>query len=361
MKNAVIITTRAFSTDFKSLYEQMHFLGAEYDNIYLIHGYTTERVVKHIKEIAGINIEKSFSFSEDLENIAVKHMYKTWREYYNSIDLSCLEGIEIHDVWMFGAPLSAGGYLKRGMHGLQKNFEKHQYMKFLSVAKLYMINYIAIRVANNKNAVYREMSYDPGEASINEVNIDPLVPKRGFKVYHGYDIVDLGMEKHTSYQTGLTSVATIFPFATKDYDLTFGYSYMTIERKKDHDLMQRVYDVIRNNIKGKLLYRSKIDDINLLVEKDEYMSLIAESRFTFIIPAYKSGVFSCYRFIESIHYDCLPLIFDHCNYEEFFKSYDINTDVVQEIVINEHNVLDKLSMTEERRIEIIKYMKEKLF
>jgi hypothetical protein len=68
------------------------------------------------------------------------------------------------------------------------------------------------------------------------------------------------------------------------------------------------------------------------------------------------------RFIESIFYNCLPLVFDHCVYEEFFESYNIDKSIYDEIIVNQDNVLDKLTnMTEQRRVEIIEYMKEKLF
>ena len=362
MKTALIVTTRAFASDFKSLYEQMSFLKEEYDRIFLLHSYTTERVKQYIEETANIKITKAFSISKDLEDIGKKHLYKTWEEYYNAIDLSILDGIEIDDVWMFGAPLSEGGYLKRGMLGLDKNFKKHSYMKFLSVAKLYMITYFALKIANHKNAFYHEFSYDPCEASVNELTTEEIIPKKGFKVYHGYDISELHMKKHTAYQYGLKKVGKIFPFASKDYDLTFGYSYITFEREKEHLMMQRIYNSLRESgVTGKFLYRSKPGDVNILVSKDEYMSLIADSRFTFILPAYKERVFSCFRFIESIFYDCLPLVFDHSYYQEFFDSYDINKDVLQEILVDENNVLDKLNMSEQRRIEIIEYLKEKLF
>lgn len=361
MKTALIMTTRAFSSDFKSLYEQMAFMREEYDQIFLVHAYTTERVKKYIEETAGIHINKSFSISEDLNDIGIKHLYKTWEEYYNAIDTSMFNDVQIDDVWMFGAPLSEGGALKRGMLGLEKSFYKHSYMKFLSVAKLYMIMYFALRVANDKGARFREMCYDPCEASVNELTNPTIVPKSGYDVYHGYNLPEYGMQKHTAYQDGLTRVGKLFPFASKDYDLTFGYSYMTFEREKDHLMMQRVYQNLEGKVTGKLLHRSKPDDFDSLVSKDEYMSLIAESRYTFILPAYKENAFSCYRFIESIFYDCLPLVFDHCKYQDFFASYGIDQTVIEEIIINESNVLEKLNMPESRRTEIIEYMKEKLF
>lgn len=362
MKNALIITTRAFSSDFKSLYEQMAFLKEEYDNIYLVHAYTTDRMRKFVEETARIKITADFSISSHVDDVGKKHIYKNWEEYYDNVDISFLKDIHIDDVWMFGAPLSEGGHLKRGALGLSKNFRKNSYMKFLSVAKYYIISYIALKIANEKKAFYREICYDPGEASVNEITEQKIMPTQGFEVYHGYDIAIYGMKKHSSYQYGLKAVGKTFPFASKDYDITFGYSFMTDERKKDHELMQKVYSDIQGKVNGNLLYRSKKDDHDSLVGKDEYMCLITESRYTFIIPAYMKGAFSCLRFIESIFYDCLPLVFDHCVYEEFFDSYNIDKSIYDEIIVNQDNVLDKLTnMTEQRRVEIIEYMKEKLF
>jgi hypothetical protein len=361
MKTALILTTRAFSSDFKSLYEQMAFLREEYDEIHLVHPYSTDRLKKFIEETASIKIKTNTSISKDLDDIGRKHLYANWEEYYDAIDLSFLDGIHIDDVWMFGAPLSEGGHLRRGMNGLNKNFRKHAYMKFLSVAKLYMINYFALKIANEKGAFYHEMCYDPCEFSVEEITEEKVMPKHGHQAYHGYDIPSIKMKKHTAYQYGLKNVGMQFPFASKEYDAVFGYSYMTAERKSDHELMQSVYKQLENRDNCKLLYRSKPDGIDTLVEKDAYMALIADSRFTFILPAYMKNMFSCYRFIESLFHDCLPLIFDHCNYAEFFKSYGINSDMIQEIIVNETNLNAAISMKEERRIEILEYLKERLF
>lgn len=362
MKNALIITTRAFSSDFKSLYEQMAFLKEDYDNIYLVHAYSTDRMRKYVEETAKIKITRDFSIASHVNDVGKKHMYKNWEDYYDNVDISFLKDIHIDDVWMFGAPQSEGGHLKRGAFGLSKNFRKNSYMKFLSVAKYYVINYIALKIANEKNAFYHEISYDPGEGSVNEITEQKIIPTAGFEVYHGYDIAAYGMKKHTSYQYGLKDVGKTFPFASKDYDVTFGYSYMTKDRKKEHELMQKVYSDLQGKVTGNLLYRSKPDDHDSLVDKDSYMGLIAESRYTFIIPAYMKGVFSCSRFMEAIFYDCLPLVFDHSMYEEFFDSYGIDKNIYNEIIVNSENVVDRiLSMSEQRRAEIIEYMREKLF
>jgi hypothetical protein len=361
MKTALIATTRAFSSDFKSLYEQMAFLREEYDRIYLIHTYSTNRIVKFIEETAKIKIQKDFSINHLIDEV-FDRKWDNWEKFFHGVDISFLDEYHIDDIWFFGPPLSDGGNLKRGKLGIEKNFQKNSYMRFKSINRLYLLNHILLKIANHKKAYFHELCYDPGEASVNELTDPLLIPQAGYTVYHGYDIPELGMKRHNCYQYGLVHVGPIFPFSSKDFDIVFGYSYMNKERKKEHESIQKFIEKIKDGkIRHKIMYRSKIDDIDTLVSKDEYMSLIAESRFTLVIPAYHKGMFSCFRFIESIFYDCLPLIFDHCNYKDFFASYNIDQEYVKDILINDSNIFEAVQMNENRRLELIQYFKDKLF
>ena len=356
MKSTLIMTTRGFNSDYKSLYEQMSFLRSKYENIYFVHLYSTEKVVDYIRETAGINITKSFNLSKDFEQVT-KKKYSTWKDFYQNVDLSFLDNIHIDDVWMFGAPLLDGANLKRGRNGLNKAFDKNTSMTFVSVSKVFMTNYLLLAIANHKNAHYNELCYDPGEFSVSEISVDILKPM-SYNVYHGYTSTLLGFERLDSYQYGLKERAPQFFFPSDEVDLVFGYSYMTADRKEEHEKITQLWNKIDSSFTKKLFLRTNQKHLtNTPVSKDEYMSLINDARFTFIVPAYEKGAFSGYRFIESVFYNCLPLVFNHCNYKEFFQSYNIDTE---KLVINNDNVNESLSITENERLELLAYLKGKL-
>lgn len=357
MKSTLVMTTRGFNSDYKSLYEQMAFLGAKYDNIYFVHFYSTEKVVDYIRETAGIRITKSFNLSKEYDAVTQKK-YSTWKEFYENVDLSFLDGIEIDDVWMFGAPLLDGANLKRGRNGLNKAFEKNTSMTFVSVAKVFMTNYLLLAIANRRKVHYNELSYDPGEFPVSEITVDALKPV-SYTVYHGYTSKEFQFEKLDSYQVGLKERAPRFFFSSDEIDVVFGYSYMTEDRKEEHEKISHVWESIDKKFTKRLLLRTNQKDLqDTSVSKDEYMSLINDARFTFIVPAYEKKAFSGYRFIESVFYDCLPLVFDHCNYKDFFDSYGV--EGYEKLLINKDTVNQALSINENERLEILSYLKGKL-
>lgn len=360
MRTALIATTRAFSSDFKSIYEQMAFLGERYDKIYLLHLYSSDRLEKFIQETSQIKIEKAFSLSNEFEEVSKKKKFVTWKEFYDDFNPEFLKDIHIDDIWFFGAPQSDGGKLKRGKFGLEKGFHNNAFMTFLSVSKLYFLNFALLKIARLKRAHYHELSYDPGEASVNELTMEELIPPAGFTVYHGYNVPELGMLKDTSYQYGLKKVGQTFPFNSKIYDVVFGYSYMNKDRKVDHEMIQKIISEIDPQLKSKFIWRSKPDEYDTLVPKDAYMSLLSESLYTFVIPAYWNNIFSCSRYMEAIFYDCLPLVFSHCSYRDFFESYDVDLDRISNTIINSTSVHQALSMSEKTRVETLHYLQEKI-
>jgi hypothetical protein len=344
----------------------MHFLR-EYDRVVLFHAYKTNKIVDFIQNTARIKIDRVVSTSYAFDDL-VANTYSTWREFYENFEYD-LGNEKIDDVYLFGAPLSDGGHLKRKHNGLEKNLDNNKFITFVSVAKHYFTAYAAIKVANREGASFIEICYDPGENSVGQLR-DAIRPK-DVNVFHGYDIPDLEIKKHHFYQDGLQvafhpqhSHPTIFfdDFGSQPtFDLVFGYSYMNKERKATHEYFTKIRENLPSNLKTIFPVKNKLEDIDTSVSRNEYLSLLDRSRFTFVAPAYQAGCFSPFRFIEAVYYDCLPLVFETCNSRPFFESYDIDLETQCLLIVDPATVNGALAMSEHLRAQLLRTLREKIF
>jgi hypothetical protein len=263
---------------------------------------------------------------------------------------------DVDDVWFFGGSMSEGSYLKRKWPWcLDKHLDKHQYMNYVSVAKLYTTQYIALWVANKYDAQIYELCYDPGEFSMSLVEDERIKPKKDVIVYHGYDIPSLGIKRLDSFQEYLKTTSVTYSMLY--YDFVFGYSYMTKEREHTHNTIQKLYDTIDSKYEKLLFVKNKIDDENTFLTREEYMRYIKNSNFTLIMPAYENGCFSIYRLLESVYHDCMPLIHSSCNIKDVQMSFEMDLSflLVDEININIH-----LGMNNQEYQNNMNYLKKKL-
>jgi hypothetical protein len=338
----------------------MHFLR-QYDRIILFHAYRTDKIVDFIQNTAQIKIDKVVSTTKWFDDL-VANTYATWREFYENFKPDVGDE-KIDDVYLFGAPLSDGGHLKRKNNGLEKNLDNNKFITFVSVAKHYFTAYAAVKISNDHGARFLEICYDPGENSVAQLR-DAIRPK-DVTVFHGYDIVDLDIKKHNFYQDGLTGVALKQynnPFDDAIcYDLVFGYSYMNKERKATHEYFTK----IRQNLPEDIMYyfpvKNKVDGIDTSVSRDQYLIALMKSKVTFVAPAYQAGCFSPFRFIEAVHYGCLPLVFETCNSKPFFDSYDIDIETQSLLIIDHATVNGALKMSENLRTQLLRTLREKIF
>jgi hypothetical protein len=86
---------------------------------------------------------------------------------------------------------------------------------------------------------------------------------------------------------------------------------------------------LAENFKNSRLYvKNEYTNENSHVDNDRYLAEIEKSRYTFMLPSYNKHCFSNYRFIESLHHDCLPLIHPDCNIKDVSKSFDVDLSVL---------------------------------
>jgi len=347
MKTCLLVVNRPFLSDFDSLYGQVIHLKDKYDKVILLHPYKTNKVVEHIP----IRVDESVRFDEDISK-AYEKSYTTWIDYYN--DISLLKDIKIDDIWIFGGSLSEGSKLKRRWPDqLDRCLDKHDYMFYISVCKLYVTQYLVLKIANWNDAQIYEVCYDPGEFSLAMVKDERIKPKKDVIVYHGYDIPEFGIKRLDSFQEYL--LTTSITYSMEYFDFVFGYSYITKERKLTHDTIQEIYNSLDSKYEKLLFVKNKIDEINTFIPRNEYLRYIHNSDFTLIMPAYEKDCFSIYRLLESVHHDCIPLIHESCFVKDVEDSYDID---LSPYIISNTNINDAMSMNRDAGL---KYLKDKLF
>lgn len=350
MKKVALVTTRGYKANYDSLYIQMNILK-DYE-VHLYHKYKTEKIKDHIESVSGIRIAKSFSVAPELKK-ATDGLYESWRELYDSLDFD----EDYDEVWLFGSVLSSGARLKRRITGTyDKIFEVKKYMTFHTCARMFIDIYVTAKLAS-RSPILREICYDPGEASISDFKLCSHAI-----TYHGYDIDHLGIRRLDSFQQGLkaTSKNTLFDHE-KTLDFCFGYSYMTKEREEVHNNIQSLYNNIDQKFTKKLFVKSKMTNEYSDIEYSDYLSEIKISKFTLIVPAYEDKCFSCYRFIESVFNDCLPLIHKSCYTDEFIKSYDIEKSFIESLYVDERDINNNMNMSETERLEKLSYLKKRIF
>lgn len=355
MTKCLLITTRAFKSDFSSLYKQMNILK-DYDEVYLVHKYKTNAIVDYIEKTAQIKITGVINIRPSYEEV-ISANYQTWEEVYNTFSLD----LDVDDIWVFGPPLSDGARLKRKWEDTYDNiFKGKRFMNFVSIASLFHDMYYIVKIANDKGIPINEVCYDPGEASLRYFSKSPQVT-----TYHGYDVKHLGMKRLDSLQQGLSIKKPSLFDIEKETDFVFGYSYMNKEREQTHNEIQALYSAIDSKYTKKLFMKSKVTEEYTNIDYDAYLDEVKKSKYTLLVPAYHVNCVSCYRFIESVYNDCLPIVLHNKqNMHEFYDSFGIDAKFMERISIynpeHTNEINDILSLDDATRKTYLDYLKEKL-
>jgi hypothetical protein len=202
-------------------------------------------------------------------------------------------------------------------------------LKFESCG-FHLVNILAMVKAHNVYGIpLHEIAFDPNEMSCDLFH-DDVAPVRdkGYYLYHGYDIPKYGAHRLDSLQCWLeASTHPLFPedYSKKKCDFTFGYTVLlNSDRQHYPNDIDKVASMFQ---KSNLFCKNEYTDVNTHIDADKYLDLIKVSRFTYMLPSYDKHCFSVYRFLESLHYDCLPLIHADCNIADIGQSFDILDDL----------------------------------
>lgn len=300
----------------------------------------TDQCKIHIEDSVGININQRLNLYGDYYLNTAKYL-KDWNEVYNSLDVSPLQ---IYDAFhIFG-----------GLHFPQSNITRFSkranifpadkgQLKFKQTG-LHIINVLAIHKAHVLYDIpLHEFSYDSDElcSGLFQVNQNPSK----YHLYHIYDMPHYNMYRLDSLQYYLLR-KNLIP-TDKIYDLTFGYTVFQYGNRPTYiDYVDKITCRFDN---VNLYVKNAISGHDTSIPRDVYLNKISESRYTLIIPSYDNSCFSLYRFIESIHLDCLPLIHQDCNIDDVQRSFDVDLSILKTAI----------PFSEDNRLKLLEYFKSK--
>lgn len=79
------------------------------------------------------------------------------------------------------------------------------------------------------------------------------------------------------------------------------------------------------------------------IPQNDYLELVAKSKFTLIAPSYDSTTFSMLRFFEAIQRGCVPLVLTNCDLSDLRNTYPDICDIVEKyLLVDISRVADKI-------------------
>lgn len=313
----------------------------------------TDSNIRYIEETAKIKIAEVITYNDYYETEVRSKKFKNWRTFVEESDMFD-EDFRVDEVFCLGGMLSTACGLNRSMNKWTSMYRTQNQMNFVANGVHMSAILQAVKLSNKLNIPFYEFCYDPLENSIAQCEYHP----NNLTVYHGYAIDGYGMTRLDSLQHYLLTQPPKFFELDKDITFTFGMTVLTEVREAQYENAMKSIA----SIPSKAVYvRHKYLEIDTFVERDKYLEKIERSKFTFIVPAYDKMQFSIYRFIESVYYNCLPLLASDCHLADFISSFDLDTKIVDEIIVDYDELDTKIkSITEARRLELIAYFKDKV-
>jgi len=359
MKQSIVVFfTRAVSSKFtKSLIEQATILK-EYQkdyHFYFVTNKKTDIIVTDICDVAGLdksNITCIFT-DEKYEASVRPKKYSSWLEFIHS-ETWFDELDNVKHIIIFGGLLSSACGINREMMKLDYYLGNQQQMNFVTNGSLMCIMFQLIKFSNEKNIPLHEICYDPTENSLDLLHVYVC---KNLICYHGYDVPRWKMNRLDSLQYYLASTFDLEDSSEKDLDVVFGYTATTKDREKQYDIISQYIDSL-SDLKVQTFRKHNRLGIDTFIDRDSYLSYIKRARFTFIIPPYDLSHFSVYRFIESIHNNCLPLIACDVKTNEFIQSFALDNDKVSRLIFNYNDEFPEIDESE--RLELIEYFRDKI-
>jgi len=170
------------------------------------------------------------------------------------------------------------------------------------------------------------------------------------------------MKRHDAYQHFLLGKER----ADFDKEHNFVFGLTAINDKKRFALVDEILKVFKDE---EHIYIYKVDgknkenNINTLLPREKYNSLIKDSRFTYIAEAYVKGAFSVTRLCDSVFNNCCPLFDIRCDLEIIKEDFGIDLELLKPVIVD-LNKIDNGSFEfpdEETRKKVLEHLYEKLF
>lgn len=366
MKNIILVYMGAVgpkSSMLQSMKEQLSILKIyekKYDYVYITSGKGTQGS-SLIEEWTGIKFKKVISTFNLYEEEVRSKKYDGWATFYDKhtciVENSGVDISKVKEILIMGSIENIPTKYTRednGLYLLLKN-NKQTSMNFVSLGKNIHVLFSLARFGKNNNVSVHTVMLDPMENTLDQLG--EWAPNET-KTYFGYSFAP-EILRIDALQYHYLENKSPFDFKEdKEYDFVFGATFMAGDRNDEYEKIKILFDSPWRKNKSKFFIRNDKEGIDTRVNREEYMRYLEKSRFTMVIPSYEKSCFSIFRFLESLENDCLPIITDNCNTDDFLKSFDLPLKYLDEIKINPKDIFEFVSsISEEDRVVLLKILK----
>lgn len=350
-KKRLFYTCRNVTGNFSAgLVVNLKYLEYDSERVDFLTNLKTTKGKEHIESITGMKIANQINLFGDFYHNEAVNM-KDWKEVYDALDVSGLK--EYDSLHIVG-----------GLHFPQSNMTRHEkrasifpndrgQLKFKQTGA-HIVNVMAIHKAHVQYDIpLHEFSYDCDELCTGLFQVHQN--KKNYHIYHIYDMPQYDMSRLDCLQYYLMNKPgsdSLFEFQdsnnTDEHDLTFGYTVFDYGNRPSYcDYVNTMASKFK---RVNLFVKNAITGEDTSIDRFSYLDLISKSKYTLILPSYDNSCFSLYRFIESIHHDCLPLIHPDCSIDQVENSFNVSLSDLKRTE----------PLSEDQRIEKLKYLKDKL-
>lgn len=348
MTKGLVYSTRGVTSPiFHHYLQMMQYVETVCDTVDFFSPYATERPLKHVQEVSKLKFNKHVNHLVDAYHEKFIHM-KTWDEIYDAIDIEFLKDYD--DIFIYGGLFSTASNLRRYTKRNGVFPRDSGQIKFQSVA-IPCVYILAILKANRVyNTRVHELALEPLEMSLDLFHAD-YTPKSNHFLYHGHSKNSLNISRLDYFQYYLLKKSDgLFEVekAEKTIDFTFGLTVIEqVRQKYEYDAR----DFIKQFPNSRFYIRNKLTGEDNYVDRLTYFDQLAKSKYTMIVPAYDTTMFSVYRLMEALYCDCLPFIHPDCYLDDMNESFGI--DFGRLVVDKPWSEEDRLKLLEEFKSKVL--------
>jgi hypothetical protein len=255
------------------------------------------------------------------------------------------------DFYIFGGIIQRGATISDFINYYGKNFKSSNHVSTrIKLAKIFLYHNLIDELKLNTH----HLVFDPQELDFSE--------GENYTKYHNYTDPRLNLHRLDSLQYYFKHKEVEKNLSLhKDLEFTFGASIIHDSRMDLHSIMEELIS-LNERENYKVLYVNKFmkEKYNTFVERPAYLKLIQRSKYTLVLKAYEENSFSASRFIESVYYDCIPLLWHNSNYY-LLESFGISIEWLEKnlVVSSIEEIQNKVSTLDWR--EILDFLYGKLF
>lgn len=327
----------------------------------------SKSIFQHIDFIPGhidvLTNHKSLKFSFDNSKafgmigneifddyMATYRTSKTWREYYDKIDVSQYKDYD--NIYVIAPPTYClYGLTDEKLEKLYAKWENlldsNRELHFNSHALPLLHMMILAKASREFHIPFFQHNFEV--TGIDFSKIKGLEPYQ-YVMFHGYKYRNL------DYYTTLQNYYLKYVSPIYKKTLDFAFCFYTFEKQNQkhrltatNELKEKLIPKLDRNKMFFYEYIKENKDMKPIL-RDEYFDKLKKARFTYIIPSFQTDVFSIDRFIDALAYDCLPLIHPLVVTEDVEKTYDVDLSALKTFDLH----------SEEKRLELLNYLKQKI-